>query len=232
MTSLLARDLMQTDVITMPPDTPVATIARLFTDRGISAVPITDAAGALAGIVTESDLIRRLADEDEQPMASWLVRLFDNPAAKANRYARSHGAKARDVMTASVVTVRPDETAAHVARLMEENRIRRVVVAEGGRLLGMITRTDLVRALLAPEQPQPHAETDEQIRRALLRAMEQAPWVDMRFIGVDVKDGTAVFDGFTRSHAVHQALRVLAENVPGVRNVVDRTRPFPSTFGA
>ncbi|WP_270938715.1 CBS domain-containing protein [Falsiroseomonas oryzae] len=227
MAILRARDLMGTTVVTLPPDTPVRTIARLFADRGISAVAITDEAGALAGIVTESDLIRRLANEDDRPLAGWLVRLFDNPAAKADRYARSHGARARDVMSGNVVTVGPEETAAHVARLMEERRIRRVLVTEGGRLLGMVTRADLVRALLGPEEPAAHAATDETIRLELLRAMEREPWVDTTFIGVDVHDGVAAFHGFIGTPAVRQALRVLAENVPGVRRVEDNTRPFP-----
>ena len=88
MPMLRARDAMRTDIVTMPPDTPVATIARLFTDRGVSAVPITDAGGALVGIVTEADLVRRLADEDEAAPAGWLVRLFDNADIRAQRYAR------------------------------------------------------------------------------------------------------------------------------------------------
>jgi len=232
MPMLRARDAMRTDIVTMPPDTPVATIARLFTDRGVSAVPITDAGGALVGIVTEADLVRRLADEDEAAPAGWLVRLFDNADIRAQRYARSHGAVARDVMTGRVVTAGPDETAAHVARLMEQNRIRRVIVAEGGRLLGMVTRTDLVRALLSPEQPADQDTSDERIRLALLRAMEHESWLDTRFIGVNVRDGVAEFHGFIRSPAVQHGLRVLAGNVPGVRSVEDGTRPFPSTFGA
>jgi CBS domain-containing protein len=210
----------------------VATIARLFTDRGVSAVPITDAGGALVGIVTEADLVRRLAEEDEAAPAGWLVRLFDNSDIRAQRYARSHGAVARDVMTGRVVTAGPDESAAHIARLMEQNRIRRVIVAEGGRLLGMVTRTDLVRALLSPDEPAEQDTSDDRIRLALLRAMEYESWLDTRFIGVNVRDGVAEFHGFIRSPAVQHGLRVLAGNVPGVRDVQDDTRPFPSTFGA
>lgn len=145
MTTLSARDLMTAEVVTSPPETPVTALIRLFTDRGVSAVPITDPSGTLLGIVTESDLVRRLADEDEQP-TGWLARLTDRPNARAERYARSHGATAREVMTDKVVTVGPDDAANHIAHLMEQHGIRRVVVAEQGRLLGMVTRTDLLRA--------------------------------------------------------------------------------------
>ena len=107
MTTLSARDLMTAEVVTSPPETPVAALIRLFTDRGVSAVPITDTSGTLLGIVTERNLIRRLADEDERP-TGWLARFTDRPNAMADRYARSHGAIAREVMTDKVVTVGPD----------------------------------------------------------------------------------------------------------------------------
>src|SRR3954452_1363118 len=151
MTALLARDLATTEVATMPPETPVAAITRMFADRSVSAVAVTDAAGTLLGIVTESDLIRRLADEDERP-SGWLARLFDSPNAKAERYARSHGVNAGEVMTGRVVMAGPEDSAAHLARLMEEHKVRRVLVTEGGRVLGLVSRSDLVRALVAQQQ--------------------------------------------------------------------------------
>jgi CBS domain-containing protein len=232
MDGLRARDVMSTDLVTMPPETPVATIARLFTDRGLSAVPIVGASGTLVGIVTETDLVRRLANEDQEPIGGWLARLFDSADARAGRYASSHGATAREVMTSHVVTVGPEEGAAHIARVMEQKRIRRVVVVENGRVLGMVTRHDLVRVLLRSEQPGEQDLSDERIRLALLQAMQQADWVDMRFLGVDVKDGVAEVHGFARSAAVQHGLRVLAENVAGVRQVKDMTRPFPAMIGA
>jgi CBS domain-containing protein len=150
MTALRARDLLTTEVAKVPPETPVAAIARMFADRGISAVAVTDAAETLLGIVTESDLIRRLADEDERP-SGWLARLFDSPGAQAERYARSHGVNAGEVMTRRVVTAGPEDSAAHV------------------------------------------------------------------------QNGVVEFYGFSRSEAVSRALCVLAENVPGVKGVVDHT---------
>ena len=223
MTTLRARDLMTTEVAKVPPETPVAAIARLFADRGVSAVAVTDPAGTLLGIVTESDLVRRLADEDEQRSPGWLARLLDGPSARAERYARSHGVNAGEVMSGRVVAVGPEESAAHVARLMEQHRIRRVPVTEGGRLLGLVSRSDLVRALVAQQQAPGSAPSDERIHRAVLEAMRREPWADTVLTAVDVQDGVVEFYGFSHSEAVGRALRVLAENVPGVKGVVDHT---------
>ena len=222
MTTLAARDLMAAEVVASPPETPVMALIRLFTDRGVSAVPITDTSGALLGIVTERDLIRRLADEDEQP-AGWLARLTGTPNARAARYAGSHGATAREVMTDKVVTVGPDASAAHIAHVMERHGIRRVLVTEGGRLLGMVTRTDLLRALVADQPPEGEV-SDERIRAAILAAMRRESWADTLHVTVDVRGGEVEFYGFSRSASVQRALRVLAENVPGVGKVTDRTQ--------
>ena len=222
MTSLCARDVMTAGMAAVPPETPVAAIARMFADRGISAVAVTDVAGTLLGIVTESDLIRRLADEDEQP-SGWLSRLFDSPVGRADRYARSHGVKASEVMTERVVTANPGDSAAHVARLMEEHRVRRVPVTEGGGLLGVVTRSDLVRTLASQLEPQANDLSDEQIHRAVIAAMQREPWADTVHTAVHVQDGVVEIFGFSRSEAVSRALYVLAENVPGVKRVVDRT---------
>jgi CBS domain-containing protein len=226
MTSLRARDLMTPDVVTVPPETPVLTIARMLADRGISAAPVVDAQGQVAGVVTEGDLIRRLAGEADRP-AGWFARLFSNQERDAERYARTHGVTARDVMTADVVAVDPDTLASAVAHLMEERGIRRVVVTQEGRLKGIVSRADLLRALVSPAHEEGDL-SDERIRRAVLATMKKEPWADTFYTMVDVRDGTVEFHGFSRSAAVQRGLRVLAENVPGVKGVVDSTQPMPA----
>ena len=226
MTTLRARDLMTPDVITVPPETPVLAIARLLGDRGISAVPVVDAQGQAVGVVTEGDLIRRLAGEQDKP-AGWFASLFADPARDAERYARTHGMTARDVMTSDVITVDPDTRASAVAHVMEDRSIRRVLVTQEGRLKGIVSRADLLRALVVPPEPQGEL-SDERIRRAVLAAMKKEPWADTFYTMVDVRDGTVEFHGFSRSAAVQRGLRVLAENVPGVKSVVDNTQPMPA----
>lgn len=225
MTGPVARDLMTPDVVTVPPETPVMAMARLLADRGISAVPVVDATGKVLGIVTEADLIRRLAGEEDKP-TSWFGGLFADPAAQAERYARTHGVTAKDLMTEKVVSVAPDTTAAHVAQMMEQQNIRRVIVVEADKLKGIVSRADLLRALVAPVHEDAEL-SDERIRRAVMAAMKREPWTDTFYTMVEVKDGTVTFHGFRRSESVQKALRVLAENVPGVKAVADDTQPMP-----
>jgi len=224
---LTARDLMTPDVVTVPPETPVVAMAKLMADRGISAVPVLGADGALLGLVTEADLIRRLADEDEEHRPGWLAAIFTNAGSLADRYARTHGATARDVMTEDVITVGPDETVAHIAALMEEKKIRRVLVVQGGRLKGIVSRADLLRALVAP-MTEGEAMSDDRIRRAVLAAMKKEPWANSFYLVADVQDGIVTFHGFMRDAGVARGLRVLAEGVPGVKGVKDETQPMPA----
>ncbi|MEO3471384.1 CBS domain-containing protein [Roseomonas sp. CAU 1739] len=225
MPGLTARDLMTPDVVTVPPETPVMAMARLLADRGISAVPVVDPAGAVLGIVTEADLIRRLAGEEDKP-TSWFGALFADPASQAERFARTHGVTAKDLMTEKVVTVGPDTTAAHIAHMMEEQKIRRVVVLDGDKLKGIVSRADLLRALVAPAHEDAEL-SDERVRRAVMAAMKKEPWTDTFYTMVEVNAGVVTFHGFRRSDVVQKALRVLAENVPGVKSVVDDTQPMP-----
>lgn len=224
---MTARDLMTPDVVTVPPETPVVAMAKLMADRGISAVPVLAADGALLGLVTEADLIRRLADEDVAHRPSWFSAMFSSPGSQADRYARTHGAVARDVMTADVVAVGLDETAAHIAALMEEKKIRRVLVVEGGKLRGIVSRADLLRALVTPMEAG-EAMSDDRIRRAVLAAMKREPWANSFYLLADVQDGVVTFHGFMRDAGVARGLRVLAEGVPGVKGVKDETQPLPA----
>jgi len=226
MTTLRARDLMTPDVITVPPETPVLAIARLLADRGISAVPVVDAQGQAVGVVTEADLIRRLAGEADKP-AGWFASLFANQERDAEHYARTHGVTARDLMTSDLVAVDPDTLASAVAHLMEERGIRRVLVTQDGRLKGIVSRADLLRALVAPA-PEVGDLSDDRLRRAVQAAMKKEPWADTFYTMVEVRDGVVEFHGFSRSAAVQRGLRVLAENVPGVKGVVDNTQPMPA----
>jgi CBS domain-containing protein len=217
---------MTPDVVTIPPETPVVSIARLLAERGISAVPVVDAQGNALGIVTEADLIRRLAGEQDQP-TGWFAALFGNQERDAERYARTHGVTARDVMTTKPISVDPDTLASKVAQTLEEKGIRRVLVTQDGRLKGIVSRADLLRALVAPA-PQEATLSDERIRRAVMAAMRKEPWADTFYTLVDVKDGVVEFNGFSRSAAVQRGLRVLAENIPGVKGVNDNTQPMPA----
>ncbi|MCS6931610.1 MAG: CBS domain-containing protein [Acetobacteraceae bacterium] len=221
-----ARDLMTPDVLSVPPETPILALAHLMAERHVSAVPVLSKEGQLLGLVSEADLIRRLADEEEKA-PSWFAGLFADPVAQAERYARTHGVKAADVMTTEIVSVAPEDSAAKIAKTMEDKHVRRVLVVKDGKLMGIVSRADLLRALVAPPG-QAEGASDEQIRRAVVAAMRKEPWVDTFHTVIEVKDGVVEIHGFSRSPAVQRALRVLAEGVPGVKDVKDMTQPMPA----
>jgi CBS domain-containing protein len=135
---------MTPEVVTIPPELPVIRIALLLCERGITAVPVVGADGRLLGIVTEADLLRRLAAACDRPQL-WLAALFTSPAIAADRYARTHGFTAEEVMTVDVVTVAPDSPASHAAVLMQRHGVGRLPVVERGRLCGIVSRRDLLR---------------------------------------------------------------------------------------
>lgn len=220
MTQLTARDLMTPDVVSVPPETPVLAVARLLSERGISAVPVLGASGEVLGVVTEADLIRRLAgEEDAKP--GWFASLFVDPAAEAERFAKTHGVRAKDIMTETVLTVGEGDTAAHIAHLMEERNIRRVFVVTDGRLRGIVSRADLLRALVSPPTTAPSDTSDEGIYRTVLNEMKKQPWASTFYTTVVVKDGVVEFYGYCGSDDYRRALRVLAEGVAGVKGVED-----------
>jgi CBS domain-containing protein len=230
--SLRASDLMTTEVVTVPPATPATAVARLLADRGISAAPVTDAGGRLLGIVTEADLLRRLAGAEDKP-AGWLRRLFLDPDRQAEQYARTHGKEAQDVMTRDVVSVDPDATAERCAHLMEERHVKRLPVVDGGgRLVGVVSRADLLRAVLEPPAKlgvEGAPERDARIRAALRKEMrQQQPWAGSLYTFADVENGVVTLHGFVRSDEVRRGLRVLAERIEGVERVEDRMADAPS----
>lgn len=222
-----ARDLMSTNPVVVPPETPVAALAELMAARSISAVPVADAAGAPIGIVTEGDLIRRLADEKPGPL-TWFFGQFRDPSALAQRFAKAHGATARDVMSSPPITVGEDASAEEIARLLEQRRIRRVLVVRDGRLEGVVSRADLLRAAVRPAEPGTGAADDAAILRAVFARMREQPWADTFWSFASVRDGVVSLHGYARSDAVRHALRLLAEGVPGVARVEDHMEAMPA----
>ncbi|MCS6891932.1 MAG: CBS domain-containing protein [Rhodovarius sp.] len=227
-----ARDLMSTGLLTFPPDAPVETIAAALAERGVSGAPVVDADGRLLGIVTEGDLLRRLSARAEQPRG-WLRALFANPAAEAERFVRAEGRRARDVMTTDLVTVSEDATAEEIAHLMETRGIKRVPVLSEGRLVGIVSRADLLRALLSSPAQASGPRSDAEIRRDLMAALRRQPWYDAYHVLAEVQGGVVTLHGFCSSPAVERALRVLAEGIPGVKRVeLDLAPPPPFLLSA
>jgi len=222
-----AKDLMSTNLIVVQPETPVLAVAELLAARGISAVPVVDGAGAMRGIVTEGDLIRRLADQKPGPWG-WFLQAFSKSAPLLEQFRKAHGATARDVMTAELVSVGETAGADEIARLMEQHGIRRVPVLKDGKLVGLVSRADLLRAILRSETAPAAAATDDTaIQRALASTMREQPWTDTYWVYPGVKDGVVTFYGYARSGAMREGLAVLARGVPGVKAVKDEMSDMP-----
>jgi CBS domain-containing protein len=167
-----AKELMSSNLVVVPPAMPVTALAELLAARGISAVPVVDAQGTPLGIVTEGDLIRRLADQPPGPFGSFL-QLFAGTKPLIERFAKAHGACARDVMSAELVSVPEDASAERIAHLMETHGIRRVLVLAGKRLVGIVSRADLLRAVLR-SVPSPQRNVDDgAILRSVIAAMRE-----------------------------------------------------------
>lgn len=228
-----ASDVMTRGVVSVSPDATVEDTARLMLERGISGLFVVDDKGDLAGIVTEGDLLRR--DEiGTQRHRPWWLRVFVSPGRQAADFTRSHGRRVRDVMTTEVIAVPSDAPLETVVEVMEEHRIKRVAVTEAGRVAGVISRADLLRALLGRTRgAEPIAADDRALRSSILDALEQQSWAPMTTVNVVVKDGVVDLWGTITNENERRAIAVLAENTPGVKTVHDHlvfVEPYSGTI--
>ncbi|MBY0336270.1 MAG: CBS domain-containing protein [Acetobacteraceae bacterium] len=210
--------LMSRDVVTVAPDMPLAAAARLFAERQVTGAPVVDPQGAVVGIVTETDLERRLGAA-LGARRGWWSALFASAPAEAREFAKTHGRRVGDVMTTPVATISPHATVEEAARLLDDKGVRRLPVLEGERLVGVLSRADLLRAVLDPDAPAPTDGDDIAIRARLHAALRAEPWTHPYSLHYAVHGGVVTFYGFPAPGDVQRALRVLAEGVPGVRAV-------------
>ena len=217
-----AKDIMTTRVLTVGPDEPVGGIARTLTDHHISAVPVVGGDGALLGIVSEGDLLRRPEIGTEKPAGSWWLNLWSDPSDLAEDFSKAHGRTARDVMTAPAISVGPEAPLAEIAETLERNHIKRVPVVDGGKVVGLISRANIIREIAAAGTVAIASDADDEtIRRAVDRALSAQPWASYGTTSVTVRDGTVEFWGVVGSDSERAATRVLAEEIAGVKGVAD-----------
>ena len=210
--------VMTEEVATVAPDATVQEVARLFLDRRISGAPVVDESGALVGIVSEGDLVRR-AEIGTETDRSWWLDLLTDADAKRMDYVREHGLTARRVMTRDPVTIVPDAPLAEAARLLERRRVKRLPVLRDGRLVGIVSRANLLRGLVAAGAPAKEAGGDDARIRAEVRRRLAEAEVGSGLIDPVVRDGVVQLWGVADSDAEREAAVVAAESAPGVRRV-------------
>lgn len=215
-----AHQVMTRNVITVTPETTIAEAASRMLQNHISGLPVLDDAGELVGIVSEGDFLRRFEIGTQRRRPKWLEFLV-GPGKQAADFVHERGRKIGEVMTRDPVTVGEETALDELVQLMETKHIKRLPVVQDGRLTGIITRANLMRAVvnLAQDVPDPTAN-DDHIRARITRLLMEADWRPAA-LEVTVRDGVVHLHGLIIDERARQACKVAAENVEGVKEVHD-----------
>ena len=218
---MLAKRIMTRPVVVIAADASVYDAAEILLSSRITAAPVVDADGTMVGIVSEADLMHR-PEIATVPGRSWLSRLLSDDAGLARDYVRSHSHRVADVMTRKVVTAAEMATLKEVAALMERHRVKRIPIVRDGRVVGIVSRANLLQGLLARRPAAPDDDAaDEKARAAVAAALARQAWASAWPIDVVLQDGVVHLWGIVGSAAVRTACQVAAEEVRGVARVVN-----------
>jgi CBS domain-containing protein len=215
-----AHQIMTRNVITVRPDSSIVDAAKLMLERHVSGLPVLDKDGALVGIISEGDFLRRSEIGTQRKRPRWLQYLM-SPGRAANEFVHQSGRKVEEIMARDPVTVTEDTQLEELVSLMEKHDIKRLPVMQNDRLVGIVTRANLLQAVasLARDVPDPTAD-DDHIRQRVADAINSTDW---RPIGlqVTVRNGVVHLHGIIVNESSRQATIVAAENVAGVKEVHD-----------
>ncbi|MGN6115992.1 MAG: CBS domain-containing protein [Nitrobacter sp.] len=215
-----AHHIMTRPVVTVLPDSTILQAANLMLQRHISGLPVVDATGKLVGIVSEGDFIRRSEIGTQRKHSRWLKFLLGASEA-APDFVRENGRRISEVMTRDPLTITEDSTIEEIVNLMEKNGVKRLPVMRGEKLVGIVSRANLLQAVasLAREIPDPTAD-DDHIRNRIINTLEKSDWCPFG-LNVVVRDGIVHLSGIITEERSRQAISVTAENVSGVKKVHD-----------
>ena len=221
-----AKDVMTTPVISVGADTSIEETAGLMLERRISAVPVVDASGRLQGIVSEGDLMRHSKAGTGQSR-SWWLSLFADRGQLAEDYTKTHGLTAGDVMTRTVVTATESTPLDKIATLLERHRIKRVPIVRRGKVVGIVSRANLLHGLVAQKDTvRKTAVKDRDIRARILNELDEAG-VDKAYVNVVVTNGAVELWGLVESETQKRALAIAAKSTKGVKRVANNVRIVP-----
>ncbi|RWM31579.1 CBS domain-containing protein [Mesorhizobium sp.] len=216
-----AQAIMTTPVISIDASASIAKAADLMLTRKISCLPVTRD-GAMAGIISEGDFLRRQELGTQRVRPRWLEFLA-GPGKIADEYVHANGRRVGEVMTTEVVSAPPGTSLAEIVELMARHDIKTVPIVDAGKIVGIVTRSDLLRALLRilPKSSAATAD-DELIRRTIVAELQQQSWSGGDLIGVTVDKGVVELNGAIFDERQRKAAIVAAENVAGVKKVTDK----------
>ena len=226
-----AKDVMTRAVVSIDQDATVLQAARQMLQHHISGLPVVDKQGALVGVLSEGDFLRRSETHTERRRSRWLEFLM-GPGRIAGDYVHSHGNKVSEVMSSDLKTVGEEASLEDIVALMEKHRIKRVPVLRGGKLVGIVTRANLMHAMVSLARvASPGAQSDAAIREKLLAEFKTQQWAPVATTNVVVHDGVVDLWGMVVDERQRAALKVAAENVPGVTGVKDHLVWIEPTSG-
>jgi len=214
-----ASEIMTKSVVTGKPDTTAIQAADLMSKHQISAIPVLDNAGAVVGIVSEGDLMRRVEGAKDQTR-SWWLSLFSESQTSARAFVQERGQHLKDIMTRQVVTVAPDTPVGQIARLLEKKHIKRVPVVEDGKLLGIVSRANLLQAIAT--QPVVHVRSeadDDEKRDIVMGALAQVPGLNPVHLNVIVADNRVDVWGIANSNDEEAAAKIALEGIEGLGEI-------------
>ena len=215
-----AADVMVSNVISVGSQASVQEVADVLLRNRISGAPVIGPDGELIGIVSEGDLMRR-PEAGTERRHSWWLGLLTSSQGLASDYIKSHSRKVVDVMTPRVVTATPDTPVRDIAALLEKHGIKRVPIVTDGKVVGIVSRANLLQALASVKNMPPGTTDDASIRAKLFSKLANEPWTKPPLMNFIVHDGTIDLWGIVDSQTERKAVRVLVESTPGVRAVND-----------
>ena len=224
-----AMDVMVRDVITVKPDDDVADAISLLADYDVSALPVIDDDENVVGVISEADLMHReeIGTEKQRP---WWLEAVTPAWTLAGEFAKSHGRRVEEVMSTNVISASEDTPLGEIASLLERHRIKRVPILRDGKLVGIVSRSNLIQALASSKAQTGAAagvgtDADRKIRLELLDRLGDQDWTDFGERNVIVSHGIVHLWGLVGSREEHKALLALAEGTPGVVSVSDEMIP-------
>ncbi len=228
---MLAKDVMSEGVLTVAAEATIHDAAEKLVNARVSALPVVDARGTVVGIISENDVIQRI-EEGHASQSSGILRRMADGIASAATFVRTRSQRVGDVMTRKVVTADENATLGELAGLMVRHGIKRVPITRRDRLVGVVSRIDLLRALIshaAEASSAPGLATDDDAIAQRVRAVLQGQsWSAAWPASIVTLAGAVHLWGVVPDETVRQAYRVAVESVAGVRTVVDHLHVVPA----